>query len=94
MALFTMSGVLRGFAPAEYTFEARGKGPEAKGKFVFPIAYHLWPIAYDRPCSSEKGPFMNWKLTRRPTLLTLFVNGHKLYSSPYSLRFSESPPTV
>jgi hypothetical protein len=39
---------------AEYTFEARGKGPEAKGKFVFPNAYRLMPIAYDRPCSSEK----------------------------------------
>jgi hypothetical protein len=41
-------------APAEYTFEARGKGPEAKGKFVFPNAYRLMPIAYDRPCSPEK----------------------------------------
>jgi hypothetical protein len=37
---------------AEYTFEARGKGLEAKDKFVFPNVYRLMPIAYDRPCSS------------------------------------------
>jgi hypothetical protein len=69
MALFAMSGVLRGFAPAAYTFETRGK-------FVFHIAYHLWPIAYDQAYSPQKILSYELETYPVPTLVTLFMDRH------------------
>ncbi len=62
-----MSGVLRGFAPAAYEKAVCGV-PSVR--------------LNENPCAAllikKNSSFMNWKLKLRPTLVTLFVDGHSL----------------
>jgi len=66
-----MSGVLRGFAPAEYDLYASTKTPARHRLRLQARRAGLCGLAHQKNSS-----FMNWKLTQCPTLVTLFMDRH------------------